>query len=224
MFPPAPTPDHDAAQLAAGEALFGRPWRFIKGVPRLDVLPSTDRPELAFAGRSNVGKSSLINALVGQRGLARTSHTPGRTQELNFFESSGVALFLVDMPGYGFAKAPKDHVAAWTRLVKDYLRGRATLMRVLLLVDARHGLKEADRAVMVLMDAAGVSYQAVLTKADKVKGHELDAVTASTLGTLSHHAAAGQAVLATSAHTGLGIAQLRAEIAALSEAHGARLG
>ncbi len=221
MFPTTPAPLHTAAQLAAGEALFARQWHFSQGVPRCALLPATDRPEIAFAGRSNVGKSSLINALVGQHGLARTARTPGRTQELNFFATAGVALYLVDMPGYGFAKAPRDQVAAWTRLLKDYLRGRPTLMRVFLLVDARHGLKDGDRAIMELMDAAGVGYQAVLTKVDKVKADAVEAVTAAVLAALARHAAAGGVVRPTSAHTGLGIAELRAEIAELAEAHGA---
>ena len=211
------TPD----ELAAGEALFGRPWQFVKSVPELQFLPAADRHEMAFAGRSNVGKSSLINALVKQRGLARTSNTPGRTQELNFFEAPGVALFLVDMPGYGFAEAPKAKVEAWTKLVRDYLRGRATLLRVLLLIDARHGLKSADRAMMELLDEAAVSYQAVLTKADKIKPPRLAEV---------HGGAAGGAgdstrqpigrVLATSAQTGSGVDEVRAEIATLAAAHG----
>ena len=159
------TPD----ELAAGEALFNRPWQFVKSVPELQFLPAADRHEIALAGRSNVGKSSLINSLVKRRGLARTSNTPGRTQELNFFETPGLALYLVDMPGYGFAEAPKAKVEAWTKLVRDYLRGRVTLLRVFLLIDARHGLKSPDRAMMALLDEAAVSYQAVLTKGDKIK-------------------------------------------------------
>ena len=160
-------------EIAAGEALFRRPWQFLLSAPRLDVLPPAAGPEIAFAGRSNVGKSSLINALVGQRGLARTSNTPGRTQELIFFGAADVALTIVDMPGYGFAQAPKAKVEEWTGLVRDYLRGRPTLLRVLLLIDARHGLKPTDRDVMELMDQAAVSYQAVLTKTDKIKPAEL---------------------------------------------------
>jgi GTP-binding protein len=195
--------------------------RFVRGVPSLDLLPSADRPELAFAGRSNVGKSSLINALVNQRGLARTSQAPGRTQELNFFERLGVALFLVDMPGYGFAKAPKVRVAAWTQLVREYLRGRPTLLRVFLLIDARHGLKAGDRDMMALMDVSGVSYQAVLSKADKLTPQRLSAVIAASDSVLCHHAAARQGILTTSAETGLGIPELRAEIATLAAAHGA---
>ncbi|HJZ45249.1 MAG TPA: ribosome biogenesis GTP-binding protein YihA/YsxC, partial [Hyphomicrobiaceae bacterium] len=143
-----PAQDFTADELAAGEALFARGWQFVKSVPSLEFLPSPDRTEMAFAGRSNVGKSSLLNALVRQRGLARTSNTPGRTQELNYFEVHGAALFLVDMPGYGFAKAPKAKVDAWTSLVKDYLRGRPSLVRVFLLIDARHGLKPPDLAMM----------------------------------------------------------------------------
>jgi GTP-binding protein len=219
--PPAANPD--ACQLAAGEALFGRPWQFVRGVPALEVLPEADRPEIAFAGRSNVGKSSLINALVRQRGLARISHSPGRTQELNYYASPGVALFLVDMPGYGFARAPISLVASWTALVNDYLRGRPSLVRVLLLIDARHGLKEADRVIMALMDGAGVAYQAILTKADKITGSALPAVLEATRAALSEHPAAGQGVRPTSAHSGLGIAELRAEIAGLAVGHGASL-
>jgi GTP-binding protein len=216
--------DFTADELAAGEALFARPWRFVKSVPRLDFLPSPGRTELAFAGRSNVGKSSLLNALVNQRGLARTSNTPGRTQELNFFEAPGAALFLVDMPGYGFAKAPKEKVDAWTALVKDYLRGRPSLARVFLLVDARHGLKPPDLAMMALMDEAAVSYQAVLTKVDKIKPHELEGVRDRTAEALASHAAAYAAILATSAQKGAGIPELRAEIARLAAAHGALSG
>ena len=212
------TAEHDfsAEELDAGEVLFRRPWQFVKGVPALDILPEPDRPEIAFAGRSNVGKSSLINALVGQQGLARTSNTPGRTQELNFFEAEGVTLFLVDMPGYGFAQAPKAKVDQWTRLVRDYLRGRPSLARVFLLIDARHGLKGADSAVMALMDEAAVSYQAVLTKADKIKPTELARVHKATVDKLSRHAAAYPVVLATSSQTGLGLGELRAEIARIA--------
>jgi GTP-binding protein len=211
------TPD----EIAAGEAMFARPWRFVKSVPSLEFLPPTDRPEMAFAGRSNVGKSSLINALVGHHGLARTSNTPGRTQELNFFEVPHAALFLVDMPGYGFAKAPKDKVDAWTQLVKDYLRGRPTLVRVFLLIDARHGIKSADEPIMDLLDEAAVSYQVVLTKIDKLKIPQVAAVLAATASALEKHAAAYATLLTTSSETGSGIAELRAEIATLAEAHGA---
>jgi GTP-binding protein len=214
------TPD----ELAAGEALFNRPWQFLKSVPDLQFLPEAERHEIAFAGRSNVGKSSLINALVKQGKLARTSNTPGRTQELNFFETPGIALFLVDMPGYGFAEAPKAKVEAWTKLVRDYLRGRATLLRVLLLIDARHGLKDVDRAMMALMDEAAVSYQAVLTKADKIKPPRLADTMAALAEELATHAAAYGRVLATSAQTGRGIDEVRAEIATLAAAHGVAVG
>jgi GTP-binding protein len=216
-----PAPDFTADELAAGEALFARSWQFVKSVPGLEFLPPLERTEMAFAGRSNVGKSSLINALVGQRGLARTSNTPGRTQELNYFEVPGAALFLVDMPGYGFAKAPKQKVDAWTALVKDYLRGRASLVRVFLLIDARHGLKPPDLDMMALMDEAAVSYQAVLTKIDKVKPHELQRIRDRTGEELARHAAAYAVILATSSEKGTGIAELRAEIARLGAAHGA---
>jgi GTP-binding protein len=219
VTPAAFTPD----ELAAGEALFSRPWQFVKSVPELRFLPAADRCEVALAGRSNVGKSSLINALVRHRGLARTSNTPGRTQELNFFETPAVAMFLVDMPGYGFAEAPKDKVEAWTALVRDYLRGRATLLRVLVLIDARHGLKTPDRTMMALLDEAAVSYQVVITKADKVKPHHLAAVQSGIEAEIGTHAAAFARVLATSAHDGAGISELRAELAALLAAHGVPL-
>jgi GTP-binding protein len=201
--------------IGAGEALFRRPWQFLLSAPRLDVLPAAANPEIAFAGRSNVGKSSLINALVGQRGLARTSNTPGRTQELNFFVAPGVTLTLVDMPGYGFAEAPKAKVEAWTALVRDYLKGRPTLLRVFLLIDARHGLKSSDLAVMELMDQAAVSYQAVLTKIDKIKPPELARIVERTGAELETHAAAYPMLLATSTRTGHGLPELRAQIAQL---------
>ena len=167
----------DKSMLAAGEQLFERRWQLLKSVPALEFLPPADRIEMAFAGRSNVGKSSLINALVRQGGLARTSNTPGRTQELNYFRTDGEPLFIVDMPGYGYAKAPVDKVAAWGALVTDYLKGRTTLARVFLLIDARHGLKPTDLQIADVLDDAAVTYQAVLTKADKIKPHELAAVT-----------------------------------------------
>ena len=203
-------------EIVAGEALFRQPWQFLRSVPRLDVLPPAAGPEIAFAGRSNVGKSSLINALVGRRGLARTSNTPGRTQELIFFGATGVDLTIVDMPGYGFAQAPKAKVEEWTGLVRDYLRGRPTLVRVLLLIDARRGLRPPDRDVMELMDQAAVSYQAVVTKADKNKPPELASMMETTAVELRRHAAAYPGLLATSAQLGSGIAELRAHIAQLA--------
>jgi GTP-binding protein len=199
--------------LAAGQRLFGRPWRFLRSVPSLELLPEADRPEIAFAGRSNVGKSSLLNALVRQRGLARTSNTPGRTQELNFFAAPDVRLYLVDMPGYGFANAPKDKVNAWTRLLKDYVRGRPSLKRVFLLVDARHGVKPPDREMITLLDEAAVSYQLVLTKVDKINRWAQEPLLAATSDTLASHAAAFPEVLPTSAANAQGIDRLRGIIA-----------
>jgi GTP-binding protein len=208
-------PNITAEALAAGERLSSRPWRFLQGVPSPEFLLEADRPEIAFAGRSNVGKSSLLNALVRQRGLARTSNTPGRTQELNFFAAPDVQLYLVDMPGYGFAEAPKDKVDAWTRLVKDYLRGRPTLKRVFLLIDARHGLKPPDREIMALLGEAAVSYQLVLTKVDKINCLALEAVLAATREIIALRTAAFPEILATSAAKDRGIDILRAVIAGL---------
>jgi len=205
----------DKSLLAAGEQLFERRWQLLKSVPALEFLPAADRPEIAFAGRSNVGKSSLINALVRQNGLARTSNTPGRTQELNYFESFGTPLFVVDMPGYGYAKAPVEKVAAWGALVTDYLKGRTTLARVFLLVDARHGLKPTDLQIADILDDAAVTYQVVLTKSDKIKPHELEAVEKATAAALAKHPAAFPIIIATSSEKGLGIDELRATIAGI---------
>jgi GTP-binding protein len=207
-------------QLAAGEALFRRPWQFVQGVPRLDLLPPAERTEICLAGRSNVGKSSLINRLAG-RSLARTSNTPGRTQELNFYAPPSASLFLVDLPGYGFAEAPKSNIDAWTRLVRDYLRGRASLRRVFLLIDARRGLTRPDQDILQLLDAAAVSYQAVLTKIDKVKPSELVGIITGTEHALLAHPAALVRLCVTSAQTGAGVAELKAEIAELALACGA---
>jgi GTP-binding protein len=209
-----------AEDVEAGRLLFTRAWTFSRGSPGLDHLPPDDRPEIAFAGRSNVGKSSLINALVGQHGLARASNTPGRTQELNFFNEPYRDLYLVDMPGYGFAEAPKDKVTAWNRTIRGFLAGRRTLLRVFLLIDARHGLKTVDNEIMALLDGAAVSYQAVLTKSDKISRTDLERVTERTAQALAKHPAAFPHVIATSAETGMGFEDLRAVIAKLIEAHG----
>ncbi len=209
--PEAPTPE----AIERGRLLFARETRFVLSAASLDGLPPLGPTEVAFAGRSNVGKSSLINALTNRHGLARASNTPGRTQQLNFFDLDG-RLMLVDLPGYGFAEAPKSLVDAWTRLVNDYLRGRPTLRRVILLIDARHGIKPNDREVMTMLDRAAVGYQVVLTKTDKLKPAEAAACLRKTKGELAAHVAAHPTVLATSAEKGAGIEQLRAEIAALA--------
>ena len=205
-----------AERIEAGRLFFARPWRFVAGAPTAAILPVADAIEIAFAGRSNVGKSSLINTLVGQNGLARISNTPGRTRELNLFSAeAGVAI--VDMPGYGYARAPKTEVAAWTRTVFDYLRGRPRLRRVYVLIDARHGLKPNDAEALATLDKAAVSYQIVLTKADKVKVAALPEVIAATAARIAKRPAAHPEVLATSSTTGAGIAELRAEIAGLAQ-------
>lgn len=201
--------------------LFGQPWIFIRGVPAMKFLPPEGPLEVAFAGRSNVGKSSLINALVGQKGLARTSNTPGRTQELNYFVPDGYSgegndlppMALVDMPGYGYAQAPKEQVDAWTKLVFDYLRGRATLKRVYVLIDARHGIKKNDEDVLTLLDKAAVSYQIVLTKTDKIKPAGLPKLLADTAEKIRKRPAAYPGVLATSSEKSEGLDDLRAAIA-----------
>lgn len=209
-----------ADQIEKGRRLFTLAWTFARGTPDLDHLPPDDRPEIAFAGRSNVGKSSLINALVGQLRLARASNTPGRTQELNFFTDPNRELFLVDMPGYGFAEAPKEKVAAWNKVIRAYLAGRRTLLRVFLLIDARHGLKPPDDEILDLLDGAAVSYQVVLTKADKIKPTELEKVKERTLKALSKHPAAFPSIIATSSEKGIGFEELRGTIAQLLESHG----
>ncbi len=210
------TPEH----LAAGERLSVRPWTFIKSVVGLDHLPEGNRIEIAFAGRSNVGKSSLLNALVANKGLARTSNTPGRTQELNFFRPDNGDMYLVDMPGYGFAKAPKEKVDAWTALVQDYLRGRQALARVFLLIDSRHGIKTVDEEIMAILDTAAVSYQIVLTKADKINAYEQADRVTDTLAIASRHPAAYPVVLSTSSETGSGIDEVRAQMAVILEERG----
>lgn len=214
------SPQDDAQALEAGRWLFAQPCTFLRGVNDLGGLPPMSVAEIAFAGRSNVGKSSLVNALTGRSTLARTSNTPGRTQQLNFFELGPVskaALMLVDLPGYGYARETKSTVAAWTRLVVDYLRGRASLRRVLLLIDSRHGLKESDREIMALLDEAAVSYQIVLTKTDKLKPGELQLRLEEVGAAIKRHVAAHPSIIATSSVEGSGIAELRAEIASLAD-------
>ncbi len=207
--------DDEAQAIEAGRLLFAQNCRYLISAARADKLPDADLPEDAFAGRSNVGKSSLVNALTGRRTLARTSHTPGRTQQLNFFDLGG-RLMLVDLPGYGYARASKTAVRQWTGLTRRYLKGRPGLKRVCLLVDARHGLKASDLEIMALLDAAAVSYQAVLTKADKTRPAALAEVLEKLEAELARHPAAHPEIPVTSAHTGAGIAELRAAIAALA--------
>ncbi|WP_332718152.1 ribosome biogenesis GTP-binding protein YihA/YsxC [Pelagibacterium mangrovi] len=199
--------------------LFARPWVFLKGCVRVSDLPADDLVEVAFAGRSNVGKSSLINALVGQSSLARTSNTPGRTQELNLFSPESGGIRLVDMPGYGFAKAPKPAVEKWNKLIHQFLRGRPNLRRVYVLVDARHGPKANDATVMNELDKAAVSYQVVLTKADKLTEKPLEAVIEATTKFIAKRPAAHPELIVTSSEKGQGIDALRTEIARVREGY-----
>jgi GTP-binding protein len=215
------TTDPDAKLIEAGRKLFAGDWQFVWASPSIETLPPMAALEVAFAGRSNVGKSSLINALTGRNALARTSNTPGRTQELIFFaRSDDAGLRLVDMPGYGYAAAPKTKVASWTALIHKFLQGRSSLARVYVLIDARHGLKDVDSDVFKTLDKAAVSYQVVLTKADQVKPSELTARTDEVAVALAKHPAAFPHVVATSSRSGDGIPELRAAMAQLLEERG----
>lgn len=210
------SPDADAELIERGRKLFAGDWHFIWAAPSVETLPPMAGVEIAFAGRSNVGKSSLINALTGRNALARTSHTPGRTQELIFFEGpKDASLRLVDMPGYGYASAPKTKVASWTSLIHQFLLGRASLARVYVLIDSRHGIKDVDREVLTTLDKSAVSYQIVLTKADEVKTADLAACLDKTGAALAKHPAAFPEVLATSSRTGAGLPDLRAAMVRL---------
>ncbi len=206
---------NDEPDLAAAARLFSGPVTFLKSAPALKFLPDPDFPEVAFCGRSNVGKSSLLNAVTGRKAIARASVTPGRTQELNFFDVGEPPLFrLVDMPGYGYAKAPPKVVENWRRLVRDFLRGRQVLKRTLVLIDARHGVKPVDREMLTMLDEAAVGYRVVLTKADKIKAEELEAVRAATEAEARKHPAAYPVIHVTSSEKGMGIAELRAAVVA----------
>ena len=212
------TADIDAKLIEEGRKLFAGDWQFIWASPSIETLPPEAGLEVAFAGRSNVGKSSLINALTGRSALARTSHTPGRTQELIFFEGPQKSGFrLVDMPGYGYASAPKTKVASWTALIHKFLQGRSTLARVYVLIDARHGIKDVDLEVLKTLDRSAVSYQVVLTKADQVKAGELNEKVADTAAMLAKHPAAFPEVLVTSSRSGAGMPELRAAMVRLLE-------
>ena len=208
-----PDPALDETKLKAGRQLFSAPCRFMLGVADLDQLPPDDLPEIALAGRSNVGKSSLLNALTGRKNLARTSNTPGRTQQLNFFDLDG-RLILVDLPGYGFAKVPKPLVAAWTEMLKLYLRGRVPLRRACVLVDSRHGLKPPDTEMMDMLDVAAVPYRIVLTKADKIKAPQRRARHEEVAAAIAKRPAAYPDPIVTSAESGEGLDELRAALVA----------
>ena len=215
MILPFPIAEMDEAALEAGRRLFAQETEFVKGVVAMDGLPPPDRMEVCFAGRSNVGKSTLINALTGRKALARASNTPGRTQEINFFTAAD-SHYLVDLPGYGFANAPVPVVQKWQRLLKAYLAGRQTLRRAFVLIDARHGIKKVDEEILALLDTSAVTLQCVLTKADKVKAAERDKVLAQVRKVLSTHPAAFPEIVLTSSEKGDGIDTLRAIIATLA--------
>ena len=211
-FPLAEAPD--AVLREKGRLLFAQQTDFLKGVVAIDGLPADDRIEICFAGRSNVGKSTLINALTGRKALARTSNTPGRTQEINFFTAAD-SHYLVDLPGYGYANAPLPVVEKWQRLLKKYLSGRRSLRRAFVLIDARHGVKSVDEQILSLLDSAAVTFQCVLTKADKIKTHEQEALLQQVRGALSKHPAAYPELILTSSEKGMGVETLRATIAGL---------
>jgi len=211
-FPEVETPDEQS--LEVGRLLFAGETDFLKGVVAMAGMPPADRIEVCFAGRSNVGKSSLINALTGRKGLARASNTPGRTQEINFF-TVGESHYLVDLPGYGYANAPVDVVAKWQRLLKQYLSGRQTLRRVFVLIDARHGAKAVDEEIMTLLDKSAVTFQAVMTKWDKVKAEDREASLARTRDALRRHPAAFPEIVITSSEKGDGVPTLRTIIATI---------
>ena len=204
----------DAVLREKGRLLFAQQTDFLKGVVAIDGLPADDRIEICFAGRSNVGKSTLINALTGRKALARTSNTPGRTQEINFFTAAD-SHYLVDLPGYGYANAPLPVVEKWQRLLKKYLSGRRSLRRAFVLIDARHGVKSVDEEILSLLDSAAVTFQCVLTKADKIKTHEQEALLQQVRGALSKHPAAYPELILTSSEKGMGVETLRATIAGL---------
>ena len=213
----AVNPEYSKEQLEKGKKLFAGNCSFVLGVARLEQLPPDNQmEEIAFAGRSNVGKSSLVNAVTGRRTLAKTSNTPGRTQQLNYFNLDN-CLYMVDLPGYGFAKAPESMVRQWQKMIFAYLQGRVNLKRVFLLIDARHGIKKVDSDIMEMLDKAAVNYQIVLTKADKISAAALDKVIQETAQTIKKHPAAHVNVIATSSETDFGIGELRAEIAALAQ-------
>lgn len=207
--------EFDDDQIEHGRHLFAQSCEFVLSVTSLKTLPADNYPEVAFAGRSNVGKSSLVNALTGRKTLARTSNTPGRTKQLNFF-NLGRRLMLVDLPGHGYARAAKDDIRVWTALVKDYLRGRGNLKRLCLLVDSRHGFKDSDRDMMDLLDEAGVAYQIILTKTDKVKRVHLEDTAGKVEKEIKTRAAAHPFLFRTSAQTGQGIAEVRALLSELA--------
>ena len=209
------TPEYSQEKLKEAEAFFKQPCEFVLGVAKLEQLPLTELPEVAFAGRSNVGKSSIINALTGQKGLAKTSNTPGRTQQLNYFNLAD-KIYIVDLPGYGYAQAPENMVKQWQKLIFAYLQGRVNLKRVFVLIDSRHGIKKVDLEIMEMLDKAAVTYQIVLTKIDKISSKALEKVLAETQKIIKEHAAAYVSVLATSSEKKQGLNELRYEIFSLS--------